>query len=108
MEFKSFNIFRTKAEAEFTLDDKDYKFLIEFFVDEGFEDVFVPGSLYGRDQHSTGFYPEDIYVTKILEKVSGKWAEISQEDFEDRHENGLDVIDDAEKYVEENFSNDYN
>ena len=108
MNFKSFYIFSSKAEAEFTLDDKDYKFLIEFFVEEGFEDIFVVGSEYGHSERSVGFYPQDIYVTKILEKVSGKFQEISQEDFEDRHENGADVIEDAEKYVQENFSNDYN
>lgn len=106
MDFKSFNIFSSKAVAEFTLDEKEYKFHLEFFVDEGFEDTFIPDSLYGHSEKSTGFYPQDIYVTKILESVSGKWREISQNDFEERHENAIDIIDDAERYVQENFSND--
>lgn len=106
MEFKSFNIFNTKAECEFELEGTEYKFLLEFFVEEGFEDTFIPDSLYGHSERSVGFYPEDIYVTKIFEKVSKKWHEITQEIFEERHENAEDVLEDAEKYVEENFSND--
>ena len=106
MKFKTFYIFSSKAECEFTLDEKDYKFLLEFFVEEGVEDIFVVGSEYGQDQRSAGFYPQDIYVTKIFEKVSGRWHEITQEIFEERHEKGADVVEDAEAYVQENFSND--